>query len=216
MVRAMESALVKPLMRGVSHQVSFFIAAIAGVWLLSHTQGTMFWACAVYLLTLCGQFAVSAAYHRPTWQPAARQWWRRADHAAIMCLIAGTATPIAMAIPQGKALLIFVWTGAALGVVRALFWINAPKWVAAVLALLLAWMMSPYLGDLRVALGVTSALLLLIGGLLYSLGALTYAFKRPDPWPATFGYHEVFHAFVVLAAACHFIVIARVVLHLNA
>ena len=214
----MDTALpapVKPLLRGVSHQVSFFIAALCGVWLLSRAEGAMFWGCVVYLLSLCGQFAISAAYHRPTWQPAARQWWRRADHAAIMLLIAGTATPIALGIANGKTLLLMVWAGATLGVLRALFWIHAPKWVATVLALLLAWMMSPYLGELRSGLGATTAGWLLAGGVLYSLGALAYAFKRPDPWPAIFGYHEVFHAFVVLAAACHFVAVARVVLQLT-
>lgn len=214
----MDTALpapVKPLLRGVSHQVSFFIAALGGVWLLSRAQGAMFWGCVVYLLSLCGQFAISAAYHRPTWQPAARQWWRRADHAAIMLLIAGTATPIALGIANGKTLLLMVWAGATLGVLRALFWIHAPKWVATVLALLLAWMMSPYLNELRTGLGATTAAWLLAGGVLYSLGALAYAFKRPDPWPTVFGYHEVFHAFVVLAAACHFVAVARVVLQLT-
>ncbi len=208
---------VKPLLRGVSHQVSFFIAAAAGVWLLLQAQGALFWACVVYLTTLCGQFAVSAAYHRPTWQPAARQWWRRLDHAFIMMLIAGTGTPLAVALPaeQSRTVLLLLWSGAALGVLRALVWINAPKWVAAVLALAFAWLMSPYIKEFSDALGSETVRWLLGGGVLYSLGALAYAFKRPDPWPTVFGYHEVFHAFVILAAACHFVTVTRVVLGLR-
>lgn len=211
------NVLVKPKLRGVSHQVAFFVAAAAGAWLLSHAQGPMFWACVVYLVTLCGQFAVSALYHRPTWQPAARQWWRRLDHAFIMLLIAGTGTPLAVALPPETrhTLLLVLWGGASLGVLRALVWIHAPKWVAASLAAGLAWLMWPYTSTLGSALGDATVRWVVVGGILYTLGAVAYAAKRPNPWPTTFGYHEVFHAFVILAAACHFIAVSRVVLSLH-
>lgn len=211
------SLTVKPRLRGVSHQVAFFVALAAGGWLLSQAHGPLFWACVVYLVTLSGQFAVSAAYHRPTWPPAARQWWRRVDHAFIMLLIAGTGTPLAVALPpeSSHSLLLVLWGGATLGVLRALVWITAPKWVATALALALAWFMWPYTTELGAALGDVTVRWVVVGGVLYSIGAVAYATKRPDPWPTTFGYHEVFHAFVILAAACHFVAVARVVVGIS-
>lgn len=204
---------VKPRLRGVLHQVSFFVALAAGAVLLARASGALRWASLVYLVTLCGQFAVSALYHRPTWGPTARQWWRRLDHAFIMMLIAGTGTPLAVAMPleSGRGLLLLLWAGAALGVVRALVWITAPKPVVAVLALALAWLSTPFLPAMGRALGPLNIALFLGGGVVYSLGALAYALKRPNPWPAVFGYHEVFHACVALGAAFHFVVVARVV-----
>ncbi|MFO0593707.1 MAG: hemolysin III family protein [Myxococcaceae bacterium] len=203
----------KPALRGVSHQVAFFVAIAAGTWLLSRATGRMWWGVFFYLCALCGQFAVSALYHRPAWKPAARQWWRRLDHAFIMILIAGTGTPLAMAIEpaSSRTLLMLLWGGAGLGVLRALVWITAPKPIAAALALALAWFMSPFLPELNAVLGRTGVVWLLVGGVLYSVGALAYAFKRPNPWPSVFGYHEIFHAFVILAAACHFVAVALVV-----
>jgi hemolysin III len=207
------ATLIKPQLRGVSHQVSFFVAAAAGAWLLTKASGTMFWGCVVYLFALCGQFAVSALYHRPTWTPAARQWWRRLDHSFIVILIAGTGTPLALELPPdaSRSLLLILWVCAGLGVLRALVWIHAPKPVAAIVALGLAWFTSPFIPTLNAALGTASVARLLVGGVLYSLGAVAYATKRPNPWPAVFGYHEVFHAFVVLAAGCHFVSVSLVV-----
>ncbi len=209
-------APLKPSLRGVSHQVSFFVAAAAGVWLLTRASGPMFWGCVVYLLTLCGQFAVSALYHRVTWQPAVRQWWRRLDHAMIMLLISGTGTPLALALPpeSSRSLLIMLWIGGAFGVVRALVWITAPKPLVAVFALAFAWFTYPFFPALRDVLGTPTVAWFLGGGVVYSLGAVAYATKRPNPWPAVFGYHEVFHAFVILGAACHFVAVSRVVLGL--
>jgi hemolysin III len=208
------SALTKPLLRGVSHQVSFFIALAAGLWLISRAGGTMRWGCVVYTFALCGQFAVSALYHRPNWKrPEVRQWWRRLDHAFIMILIAGTGTPISISIgtETSRTLLIVLWCGATLGALRALVWITAPKPVAAGIALVLAWLSFPYLPELSASMGPSATRWLVVGGVLYSLGALAYATKRPNPWPKVFGYHEIFHAFVVLAAACHFVSVVSVV-----
>jgi hemolysin III len=205
---------VKPQLRGVLHQISFFIALAAGAWLLTRAHGTMFWACVVYLVSLCGQFAVSALYHRITWQPAARQWWRRLDHSFIMILIAGTGTPLAVALsPEAtRPFLMLLWGGAALGVLRAMVWITAPKPLVAVLALALAWFSYPFMPALGAVMGTTSLVFFLGGGVVYSLGAAAYAFKRPDPWPTVFGYHEVFHSLVCLGAAFHFVAVSRVVL----
>jgi hemolysin III len=216
MVTTLDDAPIKPQLRGVLHQVSFFVALAAGAWLLSVAKGPMFWACLVYLVSLCGQFAVSALYHRITWAPGPRAWWRRADHSFIMILIAGTGTPLALALPIESTgpFLMLLWSGAALGVLRALVWITAPKPLVAVLALALAWFSYPFMPSLSTALGPTSVAWFLGGGVVYSLGAAAYAFKRPNPWPHTFGYHEVFHALVVGGACCHFVAVARVVLGL--
>jgi hemolysin III len=210
------SAPIKPQLRGVLHQISFFVALAAGTWLLTRASGAMFWACLVYLVALCGQLAVSALYHRVTWDPRARQWWRRLDHSFIMILIAGTGTPLAVALPTDAThtLLFLLWGGAALGVLRALVWITAPKPLVAMLALALAWFSSPFMPVLGAVMGTTSLVWLLVGGVIYSLGAVAYALKRPDPWPAVFGYHEVFHTLVVVGAACHFVTVTRVVLGL--
>ena len=211
------SAPSKPQLRGVLHQISFFVALAAGAWLLTRASGAMFWACLVYLVALCGQLAVSALYHRLTWAPKARQWWRRLDHSFIMILIAGTGTPLAVALPTDSTrtfLLLLLWGGAALGVLRAMVWITAPKPLVAVLALALAWFSYPFMPALSTVMGMTSVVWLLGGGVIYSLGAVAYALKRPDPWPTVFGYHEVFHTLVVVGAACHFVTVTRVVLGL--
>ena len=203
----------KPLLRGVLHQVGFFIALLAGLWLLTTAHGTMFWACVVYVIALCGQLAVRASYHRGRWTPDVTRWWRRLDHSFIMILIAGTATPIAVGAHTERIrfLIMTLWIGAAIGVVRAMFWVHAPRWVATGLALAVAGCAWPYVSDIHAALGPVNTWWLIAGGLLYSVGAVSYATKRPDPWPRTFGYHEVWHTFVVLAAACHFVAVARVV-----
>lgn len=209
-------APVKPLLRGVLHEVAFFLALVAGLALVLAAQGrTATVACAVYVVSLCGLLGTSALYHRITWKPRARQRMRRLDHAAIFVLIAGTYTPLALTLPAAAAhrLLLIVWIGAALGLVRALFWISAPKWVVAVLALAVGWVAVFYLPDIQAATSGAVLALIATGGVLYSLGALAYAFKRPNLWPRVFGYHELFHALVVLAAAAHF---AAVVLALPA
>lgn len=209
---AEENTPPKPRLRGVSHQVSFFLTLIAGAWLISMADSATRWACAIYIASLAGQFGVSALYHRPNWKPETRQWWRRLDHAFIMVLIAGTGTPLAMKLPPATmtTVLWVLWSAAGLGVLRALVWITAPKPVAALLALTAAWLMSPFLPDFNRALGAGAVTWLLAGGVFYSLGAAAYALKRPNPWPRTFGYHEIFHALVIVAAVCHFIAIAVV------
>lgn len=198
---------VKPLLRGVLHQAAFFLALVAGLALILAARGTTATvACAVYVASLCGLLGTSALYHRVNWAPRARQRMRRLDHAAIFVLIAGTYTPLAMTLPGPTAhrLLLIVWAGAAIGLVRAVLWITAPKWIVAVLALAVGWVAVFYLPGIHAATSVAVTALIATGGVLYSLGALAYAFKRPNPWPRVFGYHEIFHALVVLAAAAHF------------
>lgn len=204
------SDLLKPKLRGVSHQVSFFGALVAGAALIALVPAPARLGLAVYVASLCAMFGASALYHRPNWSPRARTWMRRLDHAAIFVLIAGTGTPFALLLPpdDGRRLLLLVWGGAAVGVVRALVWITAPKALVAVLAVAVGWAATPFFSALAGRLGGAVFGWIAAGGVLYTLGALAYATRRPNPWPRTFGYHEVFHALVILAAACHFVAVA--------
>ncbi len=225
MLRSMKTALgstdrieavaaSKPLLRGVSHEIAAFVALAAWVGLALAAPSARARAAAnVYGATLVALFAVSALYHRPTWAPRARLFWRRLDHSAIFLLIAGTYTPFCLLLGGGRGLwlLVAVWTGAALGVLQAVFWLHAPKALLAVLCVGLGWIIFPLLPELRAAVGLGRVLLLLAGGLAYTAGAAVYALRRPDPAPRVFGYHEVFHALVVLAAVCHYVVVARAV-----
>ncbi len=201
----------KPLLRGVIHEVAFGVAASAGVLLVASAQGfAARLGCTLYALSLAGLLGISALYHRPTWSPGVRSWLRRVDHSAIFLLIAGTYTPLALTLPPPAAhrMLAVAWVGAALGVLRALVFPRARRWVVALLALALGWASAAYLPAVHATAGATVTALLALGGGLYSLGALAYALRRPDPWPRVFGYHEIFHALVVIAATCHFAAIA--------
>lgn len=143
-----------------------------------------------------------------------RLWMRRADHASIFILIAGTYTPICLlALPAdaGRIVLIVVWSGAFVGVMQSLFWISAPKALTAMLALAVGWSLGPWLGEVRNALTTTQLVLILGGGVFYTLGAVAYAIKRPNPIPGTFGYHEFFHACTIVAATMHFAVVLALV-----
>ena len=164
-------------------------------------------------MSLVALFSVSALYHRPTWSPRARLWMRRLDHSAIFLLIAGTFTPLCLLLGDARAhtLLALVWGGAGLGVLRALLWPRAPRWVATALYLGLGWAAIPLVPAMYRALGPLSLALLAGGGILYSVGAVVYATRRPDPFPRVFGYHEIFHALVVAAAGLHFAVAAGAV-----
>ncbi|MDG0817880.1 hemolysin III family protein [Bdellovibrio sp. PAP01] len=207
--------LNKPLLRGHFHQAAFFIAVGACAMLISLSPNSQsLIATVIYSLSLCGLFGVSALYHRPQWSPNARMWMRRLDHSAIFILIAGTSTPICMlAIPSegGNKLLAIIWIAAAIGVMQSLFWVKAPKWLAAILYIIMGWLAAPYMPEMKNALGMTSVMLILVGGIIYTLGAVVYATKKPDPSPKYFGYHEIFHVLVIVAAALHFVVIAALV-----
>jgi len=208
----------KPLLRGVSHQLAAFAALAAGIALAAAAgPGRGRFAAIVYGATLVALFTISALYHRPTWGPRQRLLWRRLDHAAIFLLIAGTYTPFCLLLggTAGAVELAVVWGGAALGVIQSVVWPRAPKPLIAVVYVALGWVVVPVMPALSGALGVPTVALLLAGGLAYTAGAVVYALRRPDPFPRVFGYHEVFHALVVLAAALHFVVAARAVLALG-
>jgi hemolysin III len=201
----------KPLLRGVSHEIAAGVALAAWVALaLLAPAGRPRVAANVYGASLFTLFAVSALYHRPSWPPRARLFMRRLDHSAIFFLIAGTYTPFSLLLPPatGERLLVIVWGGAAAGVLRAVLWPRAPKALAAALYVLLGWVVLPVIPTLRATLGGGAIALLMGGGLLYTVGAVVYATRRPDPFPRVFGYHEIFHALVVAAASVHFLAIA--------
>ena len=205
----------KPKLRGVSH---FFaaLASLAGAMaLLRVASGARAVVGAVvYVTSTFLMFAISAFYHWPTWPPRTRAWLRRADHAAIFILIAGTMTPIALLLFEqetGRKLLWIVWGAALLGLVQSVAWIRAPKWVSALLYLAMGWLAAPYFPHFVHSLGPTGAGLILLGGLLYSGGAVIYALKRPNLVPGIFGYHELFHALVILAALAHYWAVYRIV-----
>jgi hemolysin III len=205
----------RPLLRGRSHQFAFFVAAGAGLVLVAMSRtATIAGAVAVYAATLAAMLGISAAYHRGSWGPRARALWQRADHATIFVFVAGTYTPIcllAVGAPVGPRLLAMVWGGAALGALQAIAWVRAPRWITAALYVALGWALVACWDDVTAGLALASRVLLVAGGLLYTAGAVVYAFRRPDPLPRVFGYHEVFHAFVIAASVCHFAAIVLVV-----
>lgn len=200
------AADIKPTWRGWLHAATFPVAIIAGIVLIAVAQGgAAKWASAVFMASSLLLFGNSALYHRIDWSPKVKIILKRIDHANILLLIAGTYTPLAvLALPPGKGalLLVFVWSGALLGILFRVFWINAPRWLYVALYLLLGWAAVMYLADLFVA-NATMMALVIIGGLLYTAGAIVYALKRPNPWPGHFGFHEIFHLCTVLAFLCH-------------
>ncbi|HEV2998251.1 MAG TPA: hemolysin III family protein [Solirubrobacteraceae bacterium] len=202
----------KPRLRGVSHQYAFFVSLACGIGLiLDAAGGRARAAAAIYAVAVSGLLGTSALYHRVTWRPVARRWMRRLDHSMIFVLIAGTYTPVALLALSGtlsRVILFVVWGGAAAGVVFKLAWIDAPKWLFAVVYLALGWASVTVFGELPAAIGWLGVAGLALGGLLYTAGAIIYATGRPNPVPGVFGYHEVFHALVIAAAALHYAVIA--------
>ncbi len=208
--------MAKPRWRGVSHHMAFYAALLAGGMLVAVAPAPQArLAVAIYAATLVALFGVSALYHCVNWSVAARRVMKRFDHAAIFLFIAGSYTPICvLALGEpGRPILVAAWAGAALGVARAVFWPGAPKAVAAALYLLLGWLVVAELPALAAAIGASAMIALATGGMIYSVGALIYALRRPDPLPAVFGYHEVFHALVIVACGLHFGVIARLVVN---
>ena len=206
-------AAVKPRLRGVSHQWAFFASLVLGAVLIvaaDTPKATL--AVAVYAVSLSALFGTSALYHRVEWRrPDVRRWMRRLDHSMIFFLIAGTYTPFALLVLQGPiatAILVVVWIGAIAGTVVEMIWIDHPKWVGALIYVALGWVAVVAFPELWSEMGVAGTLLVAVGGLLYTVGAVVYATQRPDPRPSVFGYHEVFHLFVIAAALAHFSAVA--------
>ena len=206
-------ASVKPRLRGVSHEWAFFVSLVLGIALIvaaKTPKATL--AVAIYAISLSALLGTSALYHRVNWKrPDVRRWMRRLDHSMIFFLIAGTYTPFALLVLNGAladAILVVVWIGAIAGAIVETIWIDHPKWVAALIYMALGWVAVAAFPQLWTDMGVTGTLLVAAGGLLYTAGAVVYATQRPNPSPRVFGYHEVFHALVIAAAAAHFAAIA--------
>src|SRR6185503_2370050 len=197
---------VKPKWRGWIHAGTFPVTIAAGIVLIVLAEGPWAkWASAVFMLTSMLLFGNSALYHRFNWKPRTKVVLKRIDHANIFLLIAGTYTPLALlALPpeKGFVLLAVVWAGALLGIGFRVFWITAPRWLYVPIYLLLGWAAVMYLGDLLAA-SVAMMILVIVGGLLYTAGAIVYGLKKPNPWPGVFGFHEIFHTCTVLAFMCH-------------
>jgi hemolysin III len=207
----------KPSWRGVSHEIAAFVFPVLGVVLLAIAPtASVRWAVLVYTIGLTLMYTTSACYHRGHWSAAQRVRLRRLDHAMIMVGIASTYTPVAVgALPARSAriLLGVVWSLAIVGVVLQLLWMHAPRWLVAGLYIAIGWTAVAFTPTLWRHLGVASFSLLVAGGVVYSLGAVVYSTRRPDPAPKTFGYHEVFHALVVAAGLLFYVAILRVVLN---
>jgi hemolysin III len=206
-------AAVKPKLRGVSHEWAFFVSLFLGAGLIvaaETPQATL--AVAIYAASLSALLGTSALYHRVEWKrPNVRRWMRRLDHSMIFFLIAGTYTPFALLAldgPLADAILAVVWIGAVAGAIVEMVWIEHPKWVAALVYISIGWVAVIAFPQLWSEMGAGGTLLVAAGGLLYTVGAVVYATQRPNPNPRVFGYHEVFHLFVIAAAAAHFAAVA--------
>jgi hemolysin III len=204
----------RPRWRGVSHHIAFYVTAVAGALLVAASADRKAMAArAIYAGLLAGMFGVSAILHRSDWSPRAFGWLRRADHAMIFAAIAGTYTPLCtlgVAPPVGPRLLVLAWSAAGLGILRAVLWPHAPRAIAAALYVAVGWVVVAYLPEVRRALDPTVFGFVLAGGVGFTIGAAVYLMRWPDPWPTEFGFHEVFHALIILGCACHFIAIALV------
>ncbi|MHB8341121.1 MAG: PAQR family membrane homeostasis protein TrhA [Mycobacteriales bacterium] len=201
----------KPRWRGVLHSWACLTSLATGSVLVALAPDPRARVAAtIYALSVTLLFGTSALYHRVNWSPAARRLMKRLDHSMIFVLIAGTYTPFALVVLHGTTTVVIlsvVWGGAAAGVVARLLWLQAPRWAIVPLYLGLGWVAVFILRPLLHGAGVAPLVLLVAGGLLYTLGAVAYATRRPDPRPAVFGYHEVFHLCTILAAICHYIAI---------
>ena len=211
-------ALDIPRLRGVTHAWTFWIALAAAITLIVVTPaGSQRVAAAIYGAGLCALFGGSALYHRWRWHERWRPILRRIDHSTIYVFIAACYTPVAVLVLEGGtrwAVLITVWAGATLGVAFSVAWISAPRAVCATTYIALGWVAAICFPQLVAALPLTPLILMAVGGVLYTVGAVIFALGRPNPWPRTFGFHEIFHVFVILAAAAHFVAMAGwIVMH---
>lgn len=204
---AVDAAIdVKPTWRGWIHAGTFPVAVVVGIVLIVVAQGAPAkWAAVVFMTSSLLLFGNSAIYHRFEGSPKIKATLKRIDHANILLLIAGTYTPLAVnaLVPEkGVLLLCLVWGGALLGILFRVFWIGAPRWLYVALYLVLGWAAVMYMVDLVIA-NVAMMVLVCVGGVLYTLGAVAYALKKPNFWPGHFGFHELFHLCTVLAFLCH-------------
>jgi hemolysin III len=203
---------VKPLLRGWLHLVWFAASLVLGTLLLARAHGAVrITALAIYAASVSAMFGISALYHRGNWTAAWSRRLQRLDHTMIFVLIAGTATPAFLLATSGTfrlACLVVMWALTAAAAAVRLAWMNAPELLAGSTFVGLGWVAVLALPDVWTHAGAAAGALMLAGGLLYTAGALSYHRRRPDPCPAVFGYHEVFHACVCAAAGCQYAAIA--------
>ena len=209
--RAVAAAPGKPAFRGIPDVVATLVALPAVAYLLLHARaGILTTAGLVYGLCLIGLFTVSACYHTFMWPVRVRAVWRRIDHSMVYMLIAGTYTPVCLGALEpglGRPFLAVVWVVAVLGFLKSFFWETSPRWLNTSIYLVMGWMLLPIVPALYRGIGPSNFALLGLGGVIYSVGAVVYARRWPNPDPKIFGYHEVFHVFVVVAAACHYAIV---------
>ena len=209
---SIQPTLAKPLLRGVLHQVGFSVSLVLGTLLIIGAGGASERvAASVFAGSVAVCFGLSALYHRVNWRPRVRLWMRRADHAGVYLLIAGTYTPICLLALEGAwrfVVLSLVWLAAAVAIVFKFTWVGAPKWLAAVVGIALGWAGVVLLPQLATRLHLAAIVLLAAGGIAYTVGAVIYARGRPDPVPTVFGYHEVFHALTIVGVGCQYVAIA--------
>lgn len=211
MTLAVEAAAQRPSLRGALHAVAFVASCAVGPLFVAYAPAGHDLAAAVFAVTVSLMLGTSALYHRITWPPNRRRWMRRADHAALFLLIAGTYTPVALIGLHGawrSAVLAVVWSGVALAILTKICWVEAPKWLSAAIGIALGWIALVALPQLARNEGLDPLLLLGLGGVAYTVGAVVYAVRRPDPFPRTFGYHELFHALTIVALGCQYVAIA--------
>jgi hemolysin III len=206
--------LGKPRLRGRLHQYAFFVALACGIVLcaIAATRPGIapLLSCVIYSATVCGLFGTSALYHRRIWSERGYQIMRRADHSMIFIFIAGTYTPFCVLLldpPTATLMLTLIWGGALGGVALKSVWPHLPRWAGAPLYLALGWGSLAILPDVLRAGGAAVLVLLAAGGVIYSIGAMFYALRKPNPWPTVFGHHEFFHACTLVAAICHHIAV---------
>ncbi len=208
--------VLKPRLRGVSHGIAFVLALPLGALLSFEAEtGLARTAATIFTASVALMFGASALYHCVTWSSSRRRLLRRLDHIGIYALIAGTYTAIGLVILRGDwrwVVLAIVWAGATAAVLAKLVWIDAPKWLSVAAAVALGWAGVVASPQLVTGLGLGGSLLVVAGGVGYTAGALVYVFRRPDPYPNVFGYHEVFHALVIAAVACQYVAVAFFVL----
>jgi hemolysin III len=204
-------------LRGVFHLYAFVVAVVLGALLIAgapHPRARV--AAAIFAAAIAAMFGASALHHRVTWGERGYRWSRRIDHAGVYLAIAGSYTPFGLLVLSSTwriVVLAIVWGGAAAAIVLKFAWVDAPKWLAAAIAISLGWIAVLVFPQLIDGVGWSGTSLILVGGVCYTVGGLVYALRRPDPLPAVFGYHEIFHLLVVAAVALQYSVVAFWLVH---
>lgn len=207
----------RPRLRGVFHLYAFFVSIVLGALFVAFAHdGRPKLAAGVFAFAVVAMFGASALHHRVTWKERGYRWSRRIDHAGIYVMIAGTYTPFALLVLDGTwstVILAVVWGGALAAIVLKFAWVDAPKWLAAAIAIALGWVAVAVFPQMISGVGWSGTSLVLAGGLLYTAGGIVYALRRPNPFPRVFGYHEIFHVLVVAAVCLQWSVVAFWVVH---